>query len=487
MNNHRTYIAGAAFTALVAVMAFVMGLVIASNINISRVTNTQESYARVSDIGKTSDRDKSIKSPFTPIAKAILPAVVNISAERIVKVRSPFSDFPFQEFFGDIPKEFERKAKSLGSGIIFSKEGYILTNNHVVQSADEIIVTLSDNTLFKGDEVEVVGTDARTDVAILKISREKDLPYARLGDSDKIEIGDWAIAFGSPFGFSQTMTVGVISAKGRSHIPLSHGPTYQNFIQTDAAINSGNSGGPLVDIDGNVIGINSAIASPSGGNVGIGFAIPINLATGIAEQLIKKGKIVRGWLGVSIQELTPEIADGLGLKNRKGVIIAKVLGDSPAEKANLKDGDIIISFNGKPVEEFERFRIGIAEIEPGTKVRFVVIRDGRERKVTVRVGEMPDDDVIASSEKVEKAWIGLYVKDIPNKEETGVVVEKVEFDSPSSDAGIEAGDIIKRVGNLNIKDVKDYKKAIKMYKNFHRITFQLKKRNGYIVFVAVEK
>ena len=257
MRNSRGYIAGAAFTALVAVMAFIMGLVIASNINFFQGKNVQESFAQEDILHSVSGITEPRKNPFTPIAKEILPTVVNISAERVVKVRSPFFDFPFEEFFGGIPRELERKSQSLGSGIVFSKDGYILTNNHVIEGADKIIISFSDNTIFTDEEVEVVGTDPRTDVAVLKIKAKSNLQYARLGDSDKIEIGDWAIAFGNPFGFNQSMTVGVISAKGRTQVPLIHGPTYQDFIQTDAAINSGNSGGPLVNIDGEIIGINS--------------------------------------------------------------------------------------------------------------------------------------------------------------------------------------------------------------------------------------
>lgn len=489
MKINRGYIPGAVFTAFVAIVAFIIGLVIASNINIFKGQNTQESIAQESTTQGIPNVSESLKSPFTTIAKEVLPAVVNISAERIIKVKSPFFDFPFEQFFGEVPKEFERKAKSLGSGIIFSKDGYILTNNHVVEGADKIIITLSDNTTYKDKKVEVVGTDPRTDVAILKLHSKSDLPYAKLGDSDKIEIGDWAIAFGSPFGFSQTMTVGVISAKGRTHIPLSHGPTYQDFIQTDAAINSGNSGGPLVNIDGEVIGINAAIASPSGGNVGIGFAVPINLAKSIADQLIKKGKIVRGWLGISIQALTPEIAKGFGLKDTKGVIVSKVITDSPAAKGGLKDGDIIVKFDGEPVEDFEKFRFKVADSKPGTRVKINVIRGGKRRTLTVKIAEMPGEEAIAKAGRTEnKAWLGLSVEALaPGSDEQGVLVKGVVSNSPAMEAGIEPGDVIKRVGNIYIHNLKDYRKAIKAYENDSPIIFQIKKRSGYIIFVAVEQ
>jgi serine protease Do len=488
MTRNRGYIAGAAFTALVAIMAFIIGLVIASNITIFQGRNTEESVAQEPSYHSLENLQNYRKSPFTPIAKEVLPAVVNISAERIITVRTPLFHFPFEEFFGEIPKEYERKAQSLGSGIIISKDGYLITNNHVVEHADKIIITLADNTIYKNEDVVVIGTDPKTDIAVLRIKAADPLPYAQMGNSDEIEIGDWAIAFGSPFGFSQTMTVGVISAKERTHVPLRHGPTFQDFIQTDAAINSGNSGGPLVNIDGEVIGINSAIASPSGGNVGIGFAIPINLARSIADELIEEGKITRGWLGVSIQELTPEIAKGLGLDESKGVIIAKVLDDSPAEKGGLKEGDIITGFNGEKVENMDQFRFSVAAIPPNSKVSIEIIREKRERNITVKIGEMVDETAVSKKETSIEEWLGLSVDDLgPNSSEYGVLVTKVETGSPADDAGIEPGDIIKRIGNSYIRSLDDFNDAKRSLKNTSPITFQLKKPDGYMVFVAVEQ
>ncbi len=487
MTRNKGYIAGAAFTALVAIMAFIVGLVIASNINIFRGNNTEEGIAQEVTYHPIGN-EKYTKSPFTPIAKEILPAVVNISAERIITVRSPLFPFPFEEFFGEIPREYERKAQSLGSGIIISKDGYVITNNHVVEHADKIIITLADNTTYKNEAVTVIGTDPKTDIAVLRIEPEDNLPFARMGNSDEIEIGDWAIAFGSPFGFSQTMTVGVISAKGRTHVPLSHGPTFQDFIQTDAAINSGNSGGPLVNINGEVIGINSAIASPSGGNVGIGFAIPINLARSIANELIAQGKITRGWLGVSMQELTPEIAKGLGLDETSGVIIAKVLDDSPAEKGGLKEGDIIVNFNGEKVENMDQFRFIVAAAEPNSTVNVGVIRETKKRNLTVKIGEMADETSVTRKEESQGEWIGLSVNNPgPNAGQQGVIVTSVETGSPADDAGVETGDIIIRIGNFSIRSMEDYDEAKQKLKRSSPITFQLRKPDGYIVFVAVEQ
>jgi serine protease Do len=488
--NKSGYISGAAFTALVAVMAFIMGLIIASNINIFQGRNTDDIIAKENLDLPLSGLGSGYQSPFSPIAKEILPAVVNISAERIIKVKSPFYDFPFpfEEFFGQPPQELERKAQSLGSGIIISKEGYLITNNHVIAGADNIIITLADNSTFMGDDIEIIGTDPSTDVAVLKIKTKKKMDYAHLGNSDEIEIGDWAIAFGSPFGFSQTMTVGVISAKGRSHVPLSHGPTYQDFIQTDAAINSGNSGGPLVNIKGEVIGINTAIASPSGGNVGIGFAIPINMVWSVAEQLIKEGKITRGWLGISIQELTPEIAKGLGLDISAGVIVAKVLENSPAEKGGLRDGDIIIEFNNKPVKDIDRFSLDVASLEPKSKVKVVAMREDKKRTFTITIGEMPNETDGSGETNDDTEWLGLTVGNISKSSgEPGVLVKKVKTNSPAARATIEAGDVIKRIGNVYIRDIKDYKEAKKVYEEYSYITFQIKKKTGKIVFVALEQ
>lgn len=488
MTRNKGYIAGASFTAFVAVMAFIMGLVIASNINIFQGRNTGESIAQEPSYPSVENMGAYGKSPFTAIAKEVLPAVVNISAERIITVRTPLFPFPFEEFFGEVPKEYERKAQSLGSGIIISRDGYLITNNHVVEHADKIIITLADNTTYKNDDVEIIGADPKTDVAVLRIRTKDPLPFARMGNSDEIEIGDWAIAFGSPFGFSQTMTVGVISAKGRTHVPLSHGPTFQDFIQTDAAINSGNSGGPLVNIEGEVIGINSAIASPSGGNVGIGFAIPINLAHSIADELIKEGKITRGWLGVSIQELTPEIAKGLGLNVTNGVIIGRVVEDSPAEKGGIKEGDIIVGFNGKKVESMEQFRFAVAATAPNSKVKVEVIREKKEKDLVIRIGEMPDETAVSRKENKVEDWIGLSVDNLgPNAGESGVVVTRVESGSPADDAGIEPGDIIKRIGNFYIRSTDDYNGAKHELNKTSPITFQLKKPDGYMVFVAVEQ
>ncbi len=446
--------------------------------------------------------------PFAKAIEAVVPAVVNVSTEHVFKhppiQGSPFEEF-FREFFKDFPPMPER-TRSLGSGFIFLKKDgyyYILTNNHVVKDADKIVVKLQDKSEFKGDEVEVVGTDPRTDLAVLRIKSDHELPVAPLGDSDSIQVGDWAIAIGNPFGLERTVTVGVISATGRSGLALPEGPTYQDFIQTDAAINPGNSGGPLVNIHGQVIGVNTAISTPSGGNVGIGFAIPINLARYVAQQLIEKGRVIRGYLGILPQPLTPELAEAYGLEKPEGVLVARVVENTPAAKAGLKEGDVIVEFNGKPVTSVEKFRIMVAETPPGTEVTLKVIReDGSTKTLKATLTEYPSQGTAAAPGGEEEpqvipghaSWLGLEVADVKSEEaqqmgitqETGVVVLKVEPDSPADDAGFRKGDVIQKIGSLEIRRLSDFEKAKKEYADAKRpIIFKVMRRN-IPVFLAVK-
>ncbi len=440
-------------------------------------------------------------SPFVKVAHDVMPCVVNISAEKIIETPGFQFEGPMDDFFREFFKGFEippqkQKERSLGSGFIFKKKGdyyYILTNNHVIRDADKIIVKLSDKTVYSGDQVKVVGTDPRTDIAVLKIKADHKLPIAKLGDSDSIQVGDWAIAIGNPFGLERTVTVGVISAKGRSGIPLPNGPDYQDFIQTDAAINPGNSGGPLVNIKGEVIGINTAITSPSGGFIGIGFAIPINTAKFIAKQLIEKGKVERGYLGVRIQEVTPEIAEAYGLKEPMGALITDVQDGYPAAKAGLKAGDLILKFNGKPVKNVDDLRFMVAQTPPGTKVKLEVLReDGSRKTFTVKLAEYPESNVVSSAKpggeeqtesegKVE--WLGMTV--VPNPNGEGVVVAKVDPSSDISDK-IRQGDVIVKVGRYKIDGIDDFKKAVKAYKDSTKPVLIRLERQGARLFVAVK-
>ncbi len=441
-------------------------------------------------------------SPFVKVAHDVMPCVVNISAEKIVETPGFQFQGPMDEFFRQFFKGFEippqkQKERSLGSGFIFKKKDgyyYILTNNHVVRDADKIIIKLSDKSVYSGDQVKVVGTDPRTDIAVLRIKADHKLPVAKLGDSDSIQVGDWAIAIGNPFGLERTVTVGVISAKGRSGIPLPNGPDYQDFIQTDAAINPGNSGGPLVNIKGEVIGINTAITSPSGGFIGIGFAIPINTAKFIAEQLIEKGKVERGYLGVRIQEVTSDIAEAYGLKEPMGALITEVQDGYPAAKAGLKAGDLIVKFNGKEVKNVDDLRFMVAQTPPGTKVKIEVIReDGSKKTFTVKLAEYPEQQTVASAGKGsgeseeessgEVEWLGMTVQPNPNGD--GVVVSKVDPSSDVSDK-ILPGDVILKVGKYEIKSLSDFRKAKKAYKDSSKPVLLRIERQGARLFVAVK-
>ncbi|NIO12201.1 MAG: Do family serine endopeptidase, partial [Deltaproteobacteria bacterium] len=337
---------------------------------------------------------------FVNLAKALRPAVVNISTSQAGGGSQPSAPSPFGEedpfsefwrrFFGDPMPRGPFRQKSLGSGFVVDKEGYILTNNHVIESGDKIIVRLSDDEEF---EAKLIGRDPKTDIAVIKIDADINLEIAPLGNSDDLEVGEWVLAIGNPFGLEHSVTSGIVSAKGR-HIGA--GP-YDNFIQTDASINPGNSGGPLINLRGEVVGINTAIFSRGGGNIGIGFAIPINLVKELLPQLKSKGKVTRGWLGVVIQGVTPAIAESLGMKKARGALVANVSSDGPAERAGVEIGDVIIEFNNQAVKESNDLPIIVARTPVGKKVEVIVLRDGKEVKLSVVIGELKDEEVLASA------------------------------------------------------------------------------------------
>ncbi len=473
---------------VVAAVAFSLGVVVASN----PLAETGEPAPVVSQPDPLTGQEQN---PFVDIARRVMPAVVNISAERVVRTRSwfpfgsPFEDDPFfRDFFRSFPR-MERKSESLGSGLVMDERGYILTNNHVVSGAEEIEVRLSDETVYRGDRVKVVGTDSRTDVAILKVEADHPLPEASLGNSDDVEVGEWVMAIGNPWGLDRTVTVGVISAKGRSGLSLAEGPTYQDFIQTDASINPGNSGGPLVNIRGEVIGINSAITSPSGGNVGIGFAIPINMVKRIAEQLISEGKIVRGYLGILPQEVTSDLAEALGLESTEGVLVAKVEENTPAHQAGLKVEDVIVEFDGKKEATVQKFRILVAEAPPGKRVKIVVIRDGKRRNLQAKIGEFPAETEL----ETEGGWLGMRVVSLDSQEagryrvegDEGVLVAEVEPGSPADDVGIRAGDVIRKIGELAIGDLADYERAAARYGSSKKSILLQLRRGDSALFLGV--
>lgn len=409
---------------------------------------------------------------FVDLAKKLKPTVVNISTAKTIKPQrrlprqynSPFGNDPFQDFFErffDDSQQRGYKQKSLGSGFIISNEGYIITNNHVVADADEIKVKLSDGREFKG---EVKGTDEKLDLALLKITAKDHLPVATLGDSDSIEIGEWVMAIGNPFGLAQTVTAGIISAQGRV---IGSGP-YDDFIQTDASINPGNSGGPLFNIRGEVVGINTAIIS---GGQGIGFAIPVNMAKNIIPMLKEKGKVTRGWIGVSIQPITPELAQSFNLEGEKGALIAEVVKDGPAEKAGIRSGDIIIEFNGRLIHEMNELPRLVAATPVDKKVPIKIVREGKPVEIAVTIERLRDGDegdIVGAGQEM----VGLTVKELNKdlaarlglKEQKGVVITEVKQGTGAEQAGIAKGDIIREVNGTKISTVGDYERAVSGHK-----------------------
>ncbi len=424
---------------------------------------------------------------FAEIAEKASPAVVTIKAERTVTQQYyTIPDWPFGEGFNPFGDDFfdrffqrrsrprrspQRQQKSVqtaqASGFIISADGYILTNNHLVGEADKVLVKVVGRA---ETEAKVVGTDAATDVAVVRIDA-KDLPYLRLADSDKLQVGEWVIAIGNPFGLSHTVTAGIVSAKGRSGLSL-EGISYQDFIQTDAAINPGNSGGPLINLDGEVVGINTAIVTGHlayRGNIGIGFAIPINMAKSVQQQLIDTGKVVRGWVGIAMMQLTPELAKGLGLaEDTKGVAVSQVIEDSPAEDAGIKHNDVIVEFEGEPVENANEFRSRVAMLKPGTKVKLVVLRDGKRKPFTIKLAERPSEDKIAAAKSQTIEKMGLTVQNLTDdlaerlgyEGLKGVVVTQVEPGSLAQRAGIEAGMLIMEVNRESVANTKEFDKAV---------------------------
>lgn len=454
----------------------------------------------VSEVSQVSQADKEVlerrvPSSFADIVKKAKPAVVNIKATKVVKRRfSPFRWWfgdPFEEFwrrfFEGVPRE--RVERSLGTGFIITEDGEVLTNYHVVANAEKIKVSLENGEEF---QAKIIGTDKKTDIALLKIKNKKGFPHLPLGDSDKLRIGDWVIAIGNPFGLGHTVTAGIVSAKERV---LGVGP-YDSYIQTDAAINPGNSGGPLLNLKGEVVGINAMIYSPSGipQNIGIGFAIPINLARSLLPQLEKKGKVTRGWLGVYIQEITPEIAESMGLKEKKGALVSEVIKDSPAEKAGIKRGDVIIEFDGKNVKSSHDLPMIVASTPVGKKVKVKVIRDKKFKELTVKVGEMPEEggEVVAKAESEIEEKIGIRVQNITKdiaeslglKRSEGVIVTEVVPGSPAEDAGIVRGDVILEIDRKPVRNVNDFRLRMSDALKKKLVLFLIKRENATI-YIAI--
>lgn len=453
--------------------------------------------------GATGAQARSLPD-FTELVEETGTSVVNISTTQKVSggmqlpeglempelpEGSPFNDL-FKHFFGEgggNGEPREREAKSLGSGFIISKDGYILTNNHVVKDADEVIVRLEDRRELKA---EVIGTDERSDVALLKIEAE-NLPVAKIGKSEDLKVGEWVLAIGSPFGFDRSATAGIVSAKGRA-LPREN---YVPFIQTDVAINPGNSGGPLFNLDGEVVGVNSQIYSRTGGYMGLSFSIPIEVAMDVAQQLKEHGKVSRGWLGVLIQDVTLELAESLGMSKPQGALVAKVMPDSPAAKARLQVGDVIMSFNGKEIVQSSKLPPVVGTTPVGERVPVKVMREGRTKMLSVVLGELPDQDkeIIAKAEDSKSRTdnrIGIQVADLTREQrnelevDSGVLVEHVGAGAASS-AGMRAGDIILRIDNKPVKNVDEFEKMIDKLPIGKSVAVLVQRRGGPI-FMAMK-
>lgn len=438
---------------------------------------------------------------FVDVAKAVKPAVVNIFATRNGSSEgtqsTPFEDPFFRRFFGEewmkrfeAPKE--RKERGLGSGVIVDPNGLIITNNHVVNKADEIKVFLSDKREFKA---KLVGTDAKTDVAVLKIEASS-LPTVTWADSDRLEVGEFVLAVGNPFGLTQTVTLGIVSALGRS----AGIAEYEDFIQTDAAINPGNSGGALVNVRGELVGINTAIYSQSGGNMGIGFAVPSNMAHSIMDQLVQHGKVVRGWLGVSIQELTPELSSQFGVpKDTKGVLVSDVMDDSPAKKVGFERGDVIVEYDGKPMDSPAHLRNAVAQTFVGKKVTVKIIREKKPKSIDLTIAEQPKNLAQAATEdngeSVAPAGLlsDIEVKELNNElagryglksSDRGVVVVRVKSGSSAEEAGVRDGDLVLEVNRKPVGTLKAYERVVASLSKDQAVLLLLR-RQGRAIYLTL--
>ncbi len=476
--NRQTSLSSPERLVLIAVLALAIGGVggAAASVHITHAASNV-TFA----VAPSSPNAPSLNLPaagFAPVVKMAMPAVVNINSSKVVKVRNEMEDNPFfndprfQQFIGPGTRQpnqpQEQHEKSLGSGVIVNKDGYILTNNHVVEDATQISVELSDRRLFKA---KVVGTDPQSDIAVLKIDAT-NLPTLPLADSNKLQIGDYVLAIGDPFGIGETVTLGIVSAIGRTNVGIEGQSGYEDFIQTDAAINPGNSGGALIDAQGNLVGINTAIASSSGGNEGIGFAIPIDMARNVMTQIIEHGKVSRGYLGVDIEQVTPALAKQFGLTNAEGALVGDVASDSPAARAGIHRGDIILGLNGQKIADFQELRLRISEAALNTSVHLMVVRDGKQMEVPVTLGELPSTPQAASNGTpgaMHGPMSGVQVENLtPSIAQhlripaatSGVVITQVSPDSLAAQVGLQPGDVIQEVDRHPVKTVEEYQQAL---------------------------
>lgn len=439
---------------------------------------------------------------FTDLVQKVAPAVVNISTTQKIKhphgkrpnvqipdlpEDSPWGDL-LRKFFGDDNGPEEYNTQSLGSGFIIDPNGYIITNNHVIKNADEIIVRLSDRRELKA---KLIGTDPRSDVALLKIDA-KNLPVVKIGDSDKLKPGQWVMAIGSPFGFDHSVSAGIVSAIGRN-LPSEN---YVPFIQTDVAINPGNSGGPLFNLNGEVVGINSQIYSRTGGFMGLSFAIPVNVATNVVKQLKDKGRVSRGWLGILIQDINRELAESFGMKEPMGAVVLKVLDDSPAKKAGFKIGDVVTEFNGKTINRSSDLPIAVGNTPVGETANVKIIREGKTIELHIKIAELPSEEKLASAESEEKApaksnRLGVVVDELTSDQRQrldikhgGVIIKEVT-DGPAADAGIHRGDVLLKLNGHDVKNVRQFQQLLAKLPTGKPLPILIQ-RNNSPIFLALK-
>lgn len=483
--------------AVIPLLMLIAGFDLGTRIDSDSTLPVQTAALEASSVSDELEAVKSFSEALIEVSEQVNPTVVTIFSEKTVKATFPgFNDSPLREFFGDefsrrffgIPdQDREFKQRGLGSGVIVRSDGYILTNNHVVAGADKIIIGLGGGEEMKG---EIVGTDRATDIAVVKIDKE-GLQSARLGDSEDIRVGEWVVAIGNPFGLEHTVTAGIISYKGRSNVRIAD---YEDFIQTDAAINPGNSGGPLVNLDGEVIGINTAIATNTGAYQGVGFAIPISLAKRIMEELIRSGRVVRGWLGIYIQDITQAMAEAMDLPTREGVLVADVREDGPSKEAGLQRGDVILEFNGKKMKNGLELRNTVASTSPGTKVDLKILRDGKTKKLTVKLGELPSEEMAAAGGGRDiLSDLGLRLHNL-NSElgrrygisgDKGVVVVDVYPGSAAAEAGFVAGDLIVEVNQEEVESVTKIQERLSALEPGDSVLFLVERGRGTL-FVAMK-
>ena len=468
-------------TAIIVAVIFSVGLFVGAVTQLSAASQDTGSYL--------------VPANFSTLAKQVKGGVVNIRVEKDVKETEEMSHFsrrdpfqgrnPFEDFFGPLPRGDGRpapKQRGMGSGFIIDRSGYIVTNNHVIEGADTIVVTLSNKKEYKA---ELIGRDPKTDLALLKIDHSNDLKPLAMGDSNALSVGEWVVAIGSPFGLEQTVTAGIVSAKGRV---IGAGP-YDDFIQTDASINPGNSGGPLINMKGEVIGINTAIVA---GGQGIGFAIPVNLAQGIVEQLKNNGEVTRAWLGVGIQDLTEELGAYYGIKDRKGVLVTEVYENSPADKGGIKVEDVIVSVDGTSVDSGRALSGMIANLPVGKRTRITVLRNGERKDISVEVAKRTDEETVAKAPMNESDNLGIKAADMSPEIANhfgygegiqGVVVLEVKEGSKAEKAGVRQGDIVVAVNRVKVKTVGDYSEEVKRVDEGKEV--QLLLRRGSAGFIAL--